>query len=235
MTAITPLGSDANTAPVTGSRSSVQRALLVCGIVAALLYAAMITLIRYEGYSRLAQTPSELAAIGAPTRALWAWLGWVYLALMIGFGWGVWKAAGANRPLRVVAGLILATCAVGFLWPLAPMHQREVLAAGGATPGGTLHVVLAAASVLLFLATIAFGAAAFGPRFRLYSVGTLAVVLVAGALTFAQAPGVTRDLPTPLIGLWERISIGAHMLWLVALAATLLRQGVKHEPGGSRS
>ena len=45
-----------------------RKALLVCGIASSLLYAAMIWAIRYEGYSPVSQVPSELTAIGAPTR-----------------------------------------------------------------------------------------------------------------------------------------------------------------------
>lgn len=48
-----------------------SKALLFCGIASSLLYGAMIGAIRFEGYSHISQTPSELSAIGAPTRSLW--------------------------------------------------------------------------------------------------------------------------------------------------------------------
>src|SRR4030095_10125037 len=51
-----------------------RKALLVSGIVSWLLYGAMIGAIRFEGYSLVSQVPSELTAIGAPTRTLWMWL-----------------------------------------------------------------------------------------------------------------------------------------------------------------
>jgi hypothetical protein len=60
--------------------------LLVCGIASSLLYGALIGAIRFEGYSRISQTPSELTAIGAPTRSLWMLLGVVYTVLVIAFG-----------------------------------------------------------------------------------------------------------------------------------------------------
>ncbi len=31
-----------------------------------------------------------------------------------------------------------------------------------------------------------------------------------------------RNLPTPTIGLWERVAIGASMLWLAVLSVALL-------------
>lgn len=52
-----------------------------------LLYAAMIWAIRDEGYDPIAQVPSELAAIGAPTQALWARLGWIYTVLVTAFSY----------------------------------------------------------------------------------------------------------------------------------------------------
>jgi len=215
-----------NAAPqvVSGGRRMAETVLLVCGILASLLYIAMIAVIRYDGYSLLSQVPSELTAIGAPTRTLWFWLAWVYTALVIAFGWGVWKSAGGNRPLRVVGGLILASGFLGFLWPFAPMHQRGVLAAGGGTLGDAMHVVLGFVTVLLFLLTVGFGAAAFGKRFRLYSIATIVIAFVFGALTGLDSPRLSANLLTPYIGLWERINIGVYMIWLVVLAVTLLRQ-----------
>ena len=74
----------------------------------------------------------------------------------------MWKSAGGNRAVRIVGGLILAYASLGLLWPFAAMHQREVLAAGGATLSDTMHVVLGAMTVVLMFLAIGFGAAAFG-------------------------------------------------------------------------
>jgi hypothetical protein len=79
------------------SHEATRKTLLFCGIVSSLLYAAMIWAIRYEGYSPISQVPSELTAIGAPTRALWAWLGWIYTVLVTAFRFGLWQSAGRNR------------------------------------------------------------------------------------------------------------------------------------------
>ena len=69
-----------------------RKALLVCGVASSALYALMIWGIRYEGYNPISQVPSELTAIGAPTRALWAWLGWIYTVLIAAFGVGIWTS-----------------------------------------------------------------------------------------------------------------------------------------------
>ena len=200
-----------------------RKALLVCGDASSLLNAVMIWGIRYEGYSLISQVPSELTAIGAPTQPLWTRLGWIYSVLFTAFGIGVWKSAGGNRALRLVGGFILAFASLGLLWPFAPMHQREVLAAGGGTPSDTLHQVLGAVTVFLMFLAIGFGATAFGKRFRLYSIVTVVVLLVFGGLTFLEAPHLQMNLPTPWIGLWERINISVFLVWVVVLAAVLWR------------
>ena len=73
------------------------KALLVCGILSSLLYGAMIGAIGFDGYSRISQTPSELTALGAPTRSLWMQLGAVYTVLVTAFG-----GACGRLPVKIV-------------------------------------------------------------------------------------------------------------------------------------
>jgi amino acid transporter len=103
------------------------------------------------------------------------------------------------------------------------MHLREALAAGGGTLSDTVHIALASVTVVLMLLAMAFGAAALGKRFRIYSIANLVILGLFGALTFLDAPRVAANLPTPWIGVWERINIGVFLLWVVVLAAALLR------------
>jgi len=202
-----------------------RQTLLVCGVLSSVLYVAMTVLVamQWEAYSSASQTISELSAIGAPTRWLWAVPGAIYTLLVTTFGWGVWKSAGRSRSLRLAGGLIAAYGALGVLWPFAPMHLRETLAAGGGTLSDTMHLVLASATVLLMLLAIGAAAAAFGIWFRVYSLATLAILAAFGALTFLDAPRLSANLPTPWIGVWERINVGVFLLWVVVLATTLLR------------
>jgi hypothetical protein len=83
---------------VTG-KSSLKQILLLCGILASLLYGLMITLIQFEGYDFTSQSVSELSAIGAPTRNLWIPLGITYQVLMIAFASGVWVSARGKKSL----------------------------------------------------------------------------------------------------------------------------------------
>jgi hypothetical protein len=105
------------------------------------------------------------------------------------------------------------------------MHQRAALAAGGGTLTDTLHLVWAMVTVLLFMLAMAFGAAALGKRFRTYTIATIAVTFACGAWTATYASRIQADLPTPWVGVLERLSIAGFMLWIAVLAATLLRAG----------
>jgi Protein of unknown function (DUF998) len=210
-----------------------RKILLGCGIVASVLWvvADVLAALRYEGYSYTDQTISELSAIDAPTRPLLVAVGIPWSVLVIAFGVGVWGASGRNRALRVVAGLLVGLGVLGFVWPFTPMHQREVLAAGGNTLTDTLHVSMAAADSLLFLLAMGFGAAALGKRFRLYSIGTILLLLVFGALAALDSPRIEANEPTPWVGVLERINVYASMLWVAVLAGTLLRV---HAPSAPR-
>jgi hypothetical protein len=200
-----------------------RRSLLASGILGSVLYVAMTLFVGlwWEGYSIVSGVPSELSAIGAPTRQLWMSLGGVYAVLMVGFGWIVCRSAPPNRALRVVGALLMIHTVFGQFWP--PMHQRAVLAAGGGTLTDTLHLVWAAITGVFFMFIVGFGAAALGKRFRVYSIVTMVIVLACGAVTGTYASQVQADLPTPGVGVWERISIATFMAWIVVLATALLR------------
>ena len=206
--------------------TSLAKLLLACGIASVLLYAGMLVFIpmRWEGYSSAAHTVSELSAIGAPTRSLWVPLGLIWSLLFASFGWGVWRVAHGNGPLRVVGALIIAYALVGLFWP--PMHLREVLAAGGGTLTDTLHIVWTAVTGLLLITAMAFGAAAFSSRFRVYSIVSIAFLIAGALLASLDAPRIQANLPTPLVGAWERVNIAAMLLWVAVLTVTVWRTHV---------
>jgi hypothetical protein len=206
--------------------TSLSRLLLACGFASALLYAAMLVFVpmRWEAYSSTAHTVSELSAIGAPTRSLWVPLGLIWSLLFASFGWGVWRAARGNGPLRVVGALITVYALFSLSWP--PMHLREVLAAGGGTLTDTLHIVWTAVTGLLLTTAMAFGAAAFGKPFRVYSIVSIVLLLAGALLTSLDAARIQANLPTPLVGAWERVNIAAMLLWVAVLAVTVWRTPV---------
>ena len=207
----------------------VQKNLFICGIVSSLLYVALNIFVpmQWPAYNAASQTVSELSAIGAPTRVLWVWLCVPYTLLVIAFSFGVWKSAGQNRPLRVAGGLMIVYGALGVIWPFAPMHLRETLAAGGKTFSDTMHIALGVVTELLYLFALGFAASSLDKKFRFYSVATFVILLLFGILTFLDSPGIAANQPTPLIGVWERINIGAFLFWIIVLATILLQKEKK--------
>ena len=201
----------------------VRKVLLICGVLSSLLYVAMNIFVPmlFPGYSSASQTVSELSAIDAPTRSLWVMLAIVYSFLVIAFGWGIRESSGQKRPLRIAGTLMIVYAVIGLAWP--PMHQREVLAADGGTLTDTMHIVFTIVSVICMLMIIGFCAVSFGNRFRFYSIVTVIVLLVFGLLTGLDAPSMQANETTPWIGVWERISIGAYLLWVSVLSIVLLQ------------
>lgn len=200
---------------------TVRKVLLICGIVSSLLYvgADIAAAMRYPGYSYIDQTFSELLAIGSPVRPFMVAMASVYNPLVIAFGIGVWGAAGRKRSLRITAVLLLAYGVASFLGPFVPVHVRG----SEGTLTDTMHIIITIVIVLSILLAMGFGAAARGKAFRLYSIGTLVTVALFGALAGMQAPRIAAQLPTPWLGVIERVNIYSLMLWVLVLAVTLLR------------
>ena len=201
-----------------------RKILLACGMFSMLWYVVIniIVPMRYPGYDVASQTVSELSAIDAPTRPLWVALCIVYSLLLLAFALGVWYSAYGNRKLQTVAIVIFFDAVLGFFWP--PMHQREIIAAGGGTLTDTLHLVWAFIHLTLMLLMIGFGASALGKDFRIFSVVIVLIFIVFGTLTTIESRGIEANLPTAYAGIWERINIGAYMLWIIVFAFKLLRR-----------
>ncbi len=203
--------------------------LLACGVLYALSYVVandVIAATRYGGYDRTSQAVSELSATGAPTRTFLMVMLPIWTALMIAFGIGVRRSADGKRSLRITGGLLVAFGITGVLWLPFPMTSRDEMVRGATAANDVGHIVLTAVTVLLILSQLAFGAAAFGRWFRIYSAVTAVVVLVFGGLTGPQAAKVSEGLPTPWLGTFERINIGAWLLWIAVLAIVLIRRGI---------
>ena len=199
----------------------VRKALFVCGIVSSLLYVAATVLgaVQWEGYSSTSQGISELSAIGAPTRSFMISLFIPYSLLLTAFGLGVWGAARGKRAQRFLGALLVVSGIIDLAAPFFPMHLRGA----EATFTDTMHITLTALDVLLFLLTIGFGAAAFGKRFRFYSIATILILIVCGAVAGLDGPRLAANQPTPWLGVTERINVYVAMLWRAVLAVSLLR------------
>lgn len=199
--------------------------LLGCGIVSSLLYVAanVAGARRWREYSSSSQTVSELSAIGAPSRPVVVPLLTAHGALLLPFGVGVRESAGGSRGLGVTGALLTALGASDLPAPFFPMHRREALARGEGSQTDTMHIVFTSVNSLLILLAIGTASTAFGRRFRLYSIGTIVVLLAAGGLTATQASRLEANLPTPWAGIAERVSIGGYLMWQAVLAGALMR------------
>ena len=201
-----------------------KKILLICGIVSSLVYIGtdIIAAMSLEGYSYINSAVSELTAIGAPTRSFVIPLYIVYNALMIAFGIGVCWSANRKRALRIT-GILLATHgAFGLITQLSPMFSMSPRGAEGAL-NDIIHLVVMGVIVLLILGCIGFGAAAGGKWFRLYSIATILIMLVFGALSGMQGHKIAAGLPTPWFGVIERVDVYFPLLWVLVLAIVLLR------------
>ena len=204
-----------------------NRKLLICGILAMGWYVLINIIVAglYPGYDIKTFTISELSAIGAPTRTLWVLLAFIYSMLFLGFGFGIWSAANGDQRLRIVGAVIILDASLGLFWP--PMHQRHVIAGGGGTLTDTLHLVWAFVHLVLMLVMIGYGAAVFGKRFRIFSAIIVLLFFVFGILTARESIGIEANLPTPNVGLWERLNIVAYMVWIAVFSILLMERKVQ--------
>ncbi len=217
-------GSNVLAEPVARTRWTLQRLLLACGIVSSLYYVAttFIGATQWEGYDPISQAVSELFAIGAPSRALVVPLLLIYTVLLYAFGVGVWMSAGGRAALRITGSLIFAKEIFGVIATVwTPIHVRGM----PGTFSDTMHLMFTVAGVFLcMLPAMAFGAAALGRKFRIYTIVTIIVFVACAVWTFLDVPLIAANLPTPWSGLRERINIFSYMLWLMVLAIALLRR-----------
>jgi hypothetical protein len=113
------------------------------------------------------------------------------------------------------------------------MTSRADMTSGApATPNDVGHLVMTGATIVLVLSETGFSAAAFGWRFRVYAMASAVTVVEVGALTAAQASRLPAGVPTPWMGLFERISIAPWLLWMTVLHFILMTAG-HPEPGGA--
>jgi hypothetical protein len=196
-----------------------RKALLAAGVLSSLLYVIATDVIAaslWDNYSRTGEMVSMLFAIGSPARpVLIVLVGGVYTVLMIAFGLGIWLSAPRNRALRVTGAIVIGY-GVSNIWALLyPLDLNN----DAAVP---MHIAATMSQIVLILAAMGFGAAAFHGWLRVYSIASLAASVVGGIASFIGAPRA----PNPLLGIGERISIGAFLLWVAVLTVALWRTPV---------
>jgi hypothetical protein len=201
---------------------TVRKILLICGILASLLYGGtdIIAGLLKPVYRFDSQSASVLSAFGTTTRPFVLPLNLTADIFLIAFALGVWFSTDHNWVLRVMTGL-LAGNAVFSMGAVAffPLHLGEAMS----TLSNTMNVILMGVGVLLLLLAIGFGAVVYQNWFRLYSIGTLLTFLVLSIWGLLVVPLIAT--PVSRIGVQERIMFYGCLLWVVVLAISLLRTG----------
>jgi hypothetical protein len=209
------------------ARSHLASLGIFCGIAAPILYAAIVIwgANRVPGYSHLGDPISSLVESGRIGRDAVQRLFGIYNLLEMAFALTGLALVRRPRIWSLAFGSLLLTAVLGLLmWPFAmdPMGTP-------ATPAGVIHMVLAGISSLATMAAMLFTALAWGTT-RIgrapaaLSAATLAIVCFSGLLAAAAAAG-----GWPLLGLFERITIGSFMVWQLAMA-TIFFVRHHHDP-----
>lgn len=194
------------------------KSLSILGIIAPIIYVTFVIIggAITPGYSHTAQAISELTATGSPQKLLLDSLFSTYNLMLLAFGVGFLQYVNNKQPplLAGKAGswslILIGT--MGLLTNLFfPMDPRGA----PATMIGTVHLVLAG---LLSLGTIS--ATLFvglwlrkqpgGKRAGTISLVGCALIVITGGLAAAAAATIS-----PLMGLFQRITIGTFMLWVL--------------------
>jgi hypothetical protein len=209
--------------------------LLACGVASSILYVVVdvIASLRYDGYHYADQEVSELLATGAPSRNLMLVLNVIpYNLLVISFAGGIWIMFKHRRAGRLTAILLTAYALTGAAGGgIFNMDRREVIAAGDASWRSVMHIPATIVMSLFVMGAMVAASRLLDARFRYYSYGTIATLLIFGALTSTQAGQMESDKPTPWMGIEERVNIYALMLWVAVLSVALMREHRASAPG----
>ncbi len=216
-----------NTTHITAGDKMRNKILMLCGILAPIVYALMVVLggILRPGYSHVAQAVSDLIATGAPNKSLLDPLFGVYNLLTLAFGVGLLQLVRShNRNRGKVVGtlgalFLVAESVFGFVTLFFPEPSGGMSAA--ITSTGSMHIVFAGLSSLTTMLAILLMGFWFrnsqGLRgYGLYSFISVAVVFLSGGLA-----AITVANQSPIAGLVERITIGGFLQWLLVIALNL--------------
>lgn len=196
------------------------RLLAAAGFLAPLIYAGTVI---YGGlldptYDHVAEPVSALIETGAPFRDTLDPLFLLYNALALVFAAGLFRHFARQRPSLALGSVVMAVTAVfGLVMKYFPMDPIGT----EATFAGAIHIVLAGLMSLGAMATLVLFAVGLRqlPDWQGWSRYTW-VALVLTAATGAVAALAAVQL-WPTLGLWERLTIAAHLQWMLAFGARL--------------
>ena len=195
------------------------RLLMLCGILSPLAYviADVGGGLQWPGYSFVDYSISEVAALDAPSRPFAVKVFALHGVLLLLFVAGVLGGA-YSRAAKRAAIFLGAIGILGAISSFFPIQQRGVPLARNEQA----HMLLTVASVIGIVGAMITGGGAGSRRFRVFSNVTIVVTLAFGAMAGSYAPQIPVDAPTPWLGVIERLSVYAYLLWMAAFANMLL-------------
>ena len=214
--------------------TTMNKFLLTCGIMAAVIYvfSDIYSSFLWKDYNYTGQSVSELRAVEAPTRGLLLIFLYIYSVLEISFGFGILKSSNHRKMLYKTGILIICLGVVDFIAPFFPMHLRENIQITGRTFSDTMHIIITTLTVILLLMIIGFASVTNIKWFRIYSYVTIFALLAGGFWASLDVPLIEANLPTPGLGIKERLNIYGYMLWMAIFAVVLLRDERKFTYSG---
>jgi len=202
-----------------------NRLLMLCGVLAPTVYVVTVFLggILRPGYSHISQFISELIAAGAPNKSLLDPLFALYNLLTIAFGLGLVMTVRATSEVRgKVSGTLgaLVLVAEGVLGLVTIFFPQDPIGAP-ITSTGTMHIILAGLSSLTAMLSMLLLGLWFRKKLGLQVYGLYSFISVALIFIFGGLAAVTGVSRSPILGVMERLTIGAFLQWLFVIALKL--------------
>jgi hypothetical membrane protein len=203
-----------------------RQTLIGAGVVAGASYALIVLVggLITPGYDHVAQPVSSLYQAGAANGLPMAVAFLVYNLFVVAFGIGVSRVARTSgrqrRKVGDAAGLAIVL--VGLAGAADAVFPQDPIGSA-MTTAGALHIVFAGVASLLTVCAVVLAAAWLFKRDAMrplawYSLGTLALVIGFGPLT-----AVATASSSPIMGLLERVTIFAFIVWMTVTAFVLAR------------
>jgi hypothetical protein len=191
------------------------------GIAAPIVYtaAAITGGFMINGYSHVYNTISELTATNAPKIPLIQILFSLYNLLLIFFGIGtcVYLDTPRRKKTQAAAFMLAGIGILGLGMYFYPQEPRNM----AMTFTGIMHIILASMASLFTMIAVMLAGSSFKSdsklnHFRIYSYLTFAFIFITGGLAAANVANNSA-----FGGLFERLTIGAFMLWVLVVAIAI--------------
>lgn len=198
-----------------------RRFWYVFGILSPILYTAAVVVggILWPGYSHLKQPISELTAEFSPKPLIVQLLFTAANLCGLFFGVGIAFLGNFKKDNLVkVEGLLLVLSGIVALtfnfFPQDPIGDEPSFR-------GQMHLLLAGIASITTIAIVFTGARAFRNIEKMRDISIiLGITIIIFGIQTVRAPSVTPNI----FGLFERITIGAYMLWLLICSYQLYSQ-----------